>query len=90
VNASLKWLLPVLVVSLPVAASAQSSDKQYCSALSDKYQRYLDQQVKDAFQPGALEARVAIEKCKAGDTAAAIPPLERALQAAKLDLPPRG
>ena len=72
-----------------MAASAQSNDKQYCAALASKYERYLDQQVRNSGQPQNIEARMAIEKCKAGDTVVAIPALERALLAAKLDLPPR-
>jgi hypothetical protein len=86
---SFEWLLPGLVAALPMAASAQSNDQQYCAALSGKYERYLDQQIRNSAQPQNIQARMAIEKCKAGDAVAAIPALERALLAAKLDLPPR-
>ena len=84
----LKWMIPVVAITLPVAAFAQSSDAQYCSALTDKYTQLLDMDQKHASQPQSLEARVAIEKCKAGDTAAGIPPLEKALRNARIDLPP--
>jgi hypothetical protein len=38
-------------------------------------------------QPGALDGQVAVEQCKAGDTADGIPTLERKLQDAKINLP---
>jgi hypothetical protein len=88
-NASMKWLLPALVLSFPVAASAQPNDAKYCSALVDKYNQYLDMSSKKGEQPQSLDAKVAIAKCQSGDTAAGIPALEKALKDAKLDLPPR-
>jgi hypothetical protein len=88
-SASMKWLLPVIALSLPAAAFAQSNDAKYCQALSDKYTQYLNMGQNKGMQPQSVEARVAVEKCKAGDTAAGIPPLEKALKDAKLDLPPR-
>jgi hypothetical protein len=88
-NTSMKWLLPVIALSLPAAAFAQSSDAKYCQALSDKYNQYLNMGQNRGAQPQSIDARVALEKCKAGDTAAGIPPLEKALKDAKLDLPPR-
>jgi len=39
-------------------------------------------------QPQGLDAKQAIEKCKAGDPAG-IPGIEKALKDAKYDLPPR-
>jgi hypothetical protein len=33
---------------------------------------------------------VAISKCKSGDTAGGIPPLEKALRDSRIDLPPHG
>jgi ligand-binding sensor protein len=77
------------VVSLPVAASAQSADAKYCTALSDKYSRYLDMSSKKGAQPQSLDAKASVGKCQAGDTASSIPVLEKALKDAKLDLPPR-
>jgi hypothetical protein len=88
-NAYMKWLLPALVVSLPVAAFAQSADTKYCSDLSDKYSRYLDMSSKKGAQPQSLDAKASVGKCQAGDIAASIPVLEKALKDAKLDLPPR-
>ena len=88
-NASLKGLVSALVLSFPVMASAQSNDAKYCSALSDRYSQYLNMNSKRGAQPQSLDAQVAVEKCKAGDTTASIPVLEKALKDAKLDLPPR-
>ncbi|MEI7873612.1 MAG: hypothetical protein WCK95_15895 [Alphaproteobacteria bacterium] len=92
-DVSIKWLIPALVLSLPVllpwAASAQSNDAAYCAALSEKYTRYLDMNQGRGQQPQSLDARVAVQKCAAGDAAASIPVLENALKRAMLELPPR-
>jgi hypothetical protein len=88
-NASMRWLLPAIALSLPSAAFAQSNDAQYCQALSAKYDAYLNMGQNRGAQPQSIAAQVAVAKCKAGDTAAGIPPLEKALKDAKLDLPPR-
>ena len=87
-NTSLKGLLAVVVISLPSAAFAQSSDAKYCAALVAKYEQYLDMSSKKGQQPQGLDAKQAIEKCKAGDPAG-IPGIEKALKDAKYDLPPR-
>jgi hypothetical protein len=92
-NASIKGLLAVVALALPVAAFAQSgdassSDVKYCTALIAKYEQYLDQSSKRGQQPQGLDARTGIEKCKAGDTSG-IPVIEKALKDAKYDLPPR-
>ena len=39
---------------------------------------------------GTIDGSVAIEQCKAGNTASGIPVLEQKLRDAKVDLPPRG
>jgi hypothetical protein len=67
---------------LPFAAFGQSADAKYCEALSMKYREV------SSFQSDSVEA-VAMAKCKAGDTAAGIPVLEKALKDAKVPLPPR-
>jgi hypothetical protein len=84
-----KWLVPAVALSLPAMAFAQSNDAKYCQALIAKYNSYLNMGQNKGQQPQGLDARVAIEKCNAGDTAAGIPPLEKALKDAKLDLPSR-
>lgn len=79
----------VAATLMPLAALAQSPDAAYCSALAAKYDQYLDMSSKGGRQPQSLEARVAVEKCKAGDTSG-IAGIEKALKDAKIDLPSRG
>jgi hypothetical protein len=74
----------VAITLSPIAAS----DANYCGALAVKYERYLDMNSKRGQQPQGLDTRVALEKCKAGDTSG-IPALEQALRNARIDLPPR-
>jgi hypothetical protein len=90
-------LLAVAVgVALPVAVSAQSgplSDQAYCSALSQKYIRYVGYgpETSRNYQRSApLAGQVAVTQCQRGDTAAAIPVLERELTNAGIALPGRG
>ncbi len=67
--------------SLPLAAAAQSAaDYRYCSALSDKFQ---------GFTVTSSRITQAIEKCRNGKSAEAIPVLEAALHDANVALPPR-
>jgi hypothetical protein len=87
-NTSLKAMMAVALFSLPAAAFAQSSDAQYCKALVDKYEQYLDMSSKRGQQPQGIAARDGVEKCKAGDPSG-IPAIEKALKDAKYDLPPR-
>jgi hypothetical protein len=81
---------------LPVAASGQAgpaSDRAYCAALSEKYIRYVGYGTETSrlYQSRApLDAQVAVTQCQRGETAAAIPVLERQLISAGVALPPRG
>lgn len=61
---------------------ARMSDAEYCAALSAKYRDYRTSQADE-------EAADAMAKCRAGDTAAGIPVLERHLTTAKVPLPVR-
>ena len=83
---SMKGLLAVIAVSLPTVAVAD--DAAYCRALVAKYEAYLDQSQRRGEAPQNVASKVAVEKCKAGDTSG-IPDIEKALKDAKLDLPPR-
>jgi hypothetical protein len=80
------------LLGLPFAAAAQSNDAQYCSALIAKYQAYLGGSASG--KHGGLDqdatAKMAIDKCKAGDTSTGIPILEGKLKDAKIELPSRG
>jgi hypothetical protein len=80
---------------LPAVSSAQatSGDLAYCRALSDVYVRYIghDWQYGDRQRRQANnDAQVAVAKCEQGDTAFAIPVLERELMRNKITLPARG
>jgi hypothetical protein len=79
---TLTFLVTCASLVLPFAAFGQSADAKYCEALSTKYREV------SSFQSDSPEA-VAMAKCKAGDTAAGIPVLEKALKDAKVPLPPR-
>jgi len=73
---------------LPAMAQANSSDVAYCNALVQKYERHLAVGSAKSRPPQSLEAREAVERCKAGDTSG-ISAIEKALENAKFTLPSR-
>ena len=89
-------LIGVAGLSLwPALSSAQTprGDLAYCRALSDIYVRYVgyDWQYGDRQRRLANnDAQVAVAKCEQGDTAYAIPVLERELIKNKFTLPAGG
>ena len=89
-------LAAVAAVCLPVASDAQQdrrpADLQYCGRLRDVYVRYVGRSEAGPNVPVKPDVNggVALAKCKEGDTAAAIPILERKLVNAGFTLPPRG
>jgi hypothetical protein len=87
--ASIKWLIPLAVVGLPLTASAQASDATYCRRLAARYEAFIENMNGHSMQPGSLDGQVAIAQCKEGNTAAGIPVLERKLLDAKAGLPRR-
>lgn len=93
---ALSLLLAAAAASSPLAASAQqaspASDRQYCERLSELYVRYVGRSEAGPHAPVRPDVNggVALAKCKEGDTAAAIPILERKLVNAGFSLPPRG
>jgi len=76
-------------ILLPSMASANAGDSAYCDALVQKYERHLAGGSAKSRPPQGLEAREAVERCKAGD-ASGISAIEKALQNAKITLPSRG
>jgi hypothetical protein len=86
--ATMKWFVTALVVSLPLSASAQTSDADYCKALVAKYETYVVRINGRSPSPGTVDGSLAAEQCKAGN-AAGIPVLERKLRDARVDLPAR-
>ncbi len=71
-------------------AQAQSADVAYCKALADTYTTYVHD--RNAHRPTSANVSedTAIAKCGAGDTAAGIPVLEKALHDAGVALPKHG
>jgi hypothetical protein len=94
--ALLKFLIVCGLLALPLAAHAQASsraaDLRYCAKLSELYIRYVGRSEAGPHAPVKPDVvgGVALAKCKEGDTAAAIPMLERKLINAGFSLPPRG
>jgi hypothetical protein len=84
-----KTLLAFACVVLPFAASAQSNDSKYCTALSDKYNTYVLASGGRSHNTASPDIANAISRCSS-DAAAAIPVLEKALGDAKVSLPSRG
>jgi hypothetical protein len=89
---------PVLVflaaIALPGIVSAQPSiaaDAKYCAELTRLYRTYVNnpEDPRPALQSPNAASEYAISRCKAGDTASGIAPLEEALKNAKIELPPR-
>jgi hypothetical protein len=84
---SLTSVIAFAFAVLPAVAGAQSADSQYCAALADKYDAYLDTAGSMGGRATPVEVVVAMDKCKS-DPKSAIPVLEKQLKAAKLALPP--
>lgn len=82
------YLVPAIVglaLASPETASAQvKDDKAYCAELSSMYRRYVQNSPGRRFD---VEAGYALENCQKGNTAAAIPVLEKKLEASGFSLP---
>jgi len=87
----IRALAVLLAASLPVVAGAQPDDAAYCDALIRQYYRYVVK-VDGSHSPntGSLDGEVAVAQCRAGNTGAGIPVLERKLRDAGVALPTRG
>jgi hypothetical protein len=79
-----------LLLTLTTPAVAQGNDAAYCHALVGKYQEYVAGMGsgRHGSQDQNASARIAIDKCNAGDPAG-IPVLEQELKNAKVTLPQR-
>ena len=84
----LSHLFAFAPLMMPAMAFAQMSDAAYCSALTERYQTYVHNSSTNR-NPPSPDAESAIAQCKAGNTAAGIPVLERKLRDARVDLPKR-
>ena len=79
-------LAAVLPLAIGTGALAQSADTAYCNALGSKYTQYVARG-RHGVDPN-VSVDTAMSKCQS-DPGGSIPVLERALQGAKVDLPPR-
>ena len=92
-NIMQRLLLIATAVVLTSPAFAQASaDARYCDRLIGLYRTYVNnpEDPRPAFQSPHAAHETAIANCKAGNTAAGIPVLEKALRDNKLTLPARG
>jgi len=69
----------------------RAADRRYCAKLSDLYIRYVGRSETGPHAPVRPDAvgGTALAQCEAGNTAQAIPTLERKLRNAGFTLPPR-
>ena len=81
-------LLAIASVAAPAAVFAQSADSKYCSALSDKYRTYAQDNGGKSHNAPPADVATAMSKCSS-EPGSAIPVLEGALNAAKVSLPAR-
>ena len=86
----IRSLAVILAAALAVPAVAQSADAAYCGALIQLYHRYVIKINSQSPNTGSLDGNVAVEQCRAGNTAAGIPVLEQKLRNQGLALPGRG
>lgn len=78
-------LLVAFLLALPAAAdAAPGDDSAYCAQLSSLYRRYIQNGPGHRFD---VEASVALDNCSKGNTAAAIPVLEKKLREGGFTLP---
>jgi len=84
-----KCTIAGLLLMVPLAASAQSSDAQYCTELGQLYSKYVTSKEDRRPRPPTPDVSAAMTKCQS-DPASSIPVLEKALTDAKVSLPKRG
>jgi len=87
-------LIAGMVIGLPLAgavAASSMSDTKYCDALINRYNAYASNLAdwRRSGRSNAAEVGAAIANCTAGDAAAGIPTLEKALRTIGIGLPAR-
>ena len=87
-------LIAGMALGLPLAGAAAAtriSDAEYCDGLIGRYNDYASNLADWRRSGGANagEVNAAIENCRAGNTAAGIPTLEKALRTIGVGLPAR-
>jgi hypothetical protein len=87
---TIRCLAVLVAVALPGPTLAQDADATYCGALIQRYHRYVIKINSQSPNTGSLDGNVAVEQCRAGNTAAGIPVLEQKLRNNGIALPARG
>jgi hypothetical protein len=79
-------IVPALALGVAgsFAPPAHADDKAYCAELSSLYRKYVQNSPGRRFD---VEASVALDDCHKGNTAAAIPVLEKKLRESGFSLP---
>ena len=81
--------LPIAAVHSQASKVLPMSDRQYCQSLADSYTTYVNDPNSRRPAPANASVQSAIAQCLAGNTAAGIPVLEKALVNAGFTLPAR-
>jgi hypothetical protein len=84
-----RYVILVLLVTLPSGAAAQSDDKAYCDQLGALALRFVRSAGGDGGSAADLNVLGAITDCNKGRYDKGIPYLERRLRGAGVTLPPR-
>jgi hypothetical protein len=89
---SFNRVVPTLIaiaVATPALSQTKEADQKYCNALVEAYQKSEGGHGMQGRAPRSLEITKAMDGCKSGDTANAIPTLEKYLHDKKVALPAR-
>ena len=81
--------LIAIALATPALSQTKGMDQKYCNALVEAYQKSHTGHKMQGNLPRSLEITNAIEGCRSGNTASAIPTLERYLGDRKVALPAR-
>ncbi len=84
---SLAILAAAALAATTGPAAAQRDDRAYCDKLITTYERYLAPRTNESRSGTNLDGTVAVNRCRAGDTARGIPVLERQLRTGGFSLP---
>lgn len=85
-------IVPTLIaiaVATPALSQTKEAEQKYCNALVEAYQKSEGGHKMQGNVPRSLEITKAIDGCRSGDTASAIPTLEKYLRDQKVALPAR-
>jgi outer membrane PBP1 activator LpoA protein len=91
-NTSLKWVLSAVIataLATPALSQSKEADQKYCNALAETYLKSHGQSRERGNLPISLEITQAMDACKSGNTASAIPTLEKHLREINAALPSR-